>query len=235
MAESPRALARKLDAGTETEAAMARLLVALATLGLLVASASASYVESWNSTPAGADAWMMGSGPLPLPGQPALWSPVGGVTGGCVYSYLSMLTMVNGNGAILGATAHPVNFLSNPIVSVAMLDPVLDQPVNCGNIQFGVMGADGGIFLFNSNLPTPTASWTTSAVTLTTNPGDWNQVIPGNLVAALANPAGWGWATTGKATALSGIIVFDNIQVTPEPATLCVLATGALAMLRRRK
>jgi hypothetical protein len=223
---------------------MARLLVCLAALGLLVAPAWATYTETWNSIPLGADGWLTGQPflilpmdvqfPIQLSGHKAPWSPVGGISGGCVYSPLSDLVLVNGKGAILNTMGHSVDFLANPIVSVSMLDPVLDQPVSGGKIRFSVLGADGGAFLLDDSLPTPTASWTESTITLPTDPAAWITVTPGNLAAALQNPVSWGWATTGNDVQPQGVIVFDNIQVTPEPATLSLLLVGGLALRRKR-
>ncbi len=228
---------------------MARLLVCLVALSLLAAPTFAGYVENWNSIPLGADGWMTGawSGPQPLnpivppgnftfTGDPAVWSPVGGLKGGCVYSSLADLRAVDVNGyaALLGMTSHSVDFTANPTVSVSMLDPVLDEPVNCGPIHFGVTGADGGVFMTSAVLPMPTASWTTSSMTLGASALSWITVVPGNLAAALQNPTGWGFAAESSLP-LMGVIVFDNVQVTPEPMTLSLLAAGGLLLMRRRR
>lgn len=92
-------------------------------------------------------------------------------------------------------------------------------------------------YVYRGSLPTALTDFT-----LTVTPTGWSFVTEGGSISKAYTTAhmagldkvqiqigGWEWS------AVSNVAAFDNIQLTPEPATLSLLAIGGLAMVARRR
>jgi len=94
-----------------------------------------------------------------------------------------------------------------------------------------------GEYVYRGSLPTALTDFT-----LTVTPTGWSFVTEGGSISksyTTAHMAGLdkvqimigGW----EYSSVTNVAVFDDIQLTPEPATLSLLALGGLAMLARRR
>lgn len=95
----------------------------------------------------------------------------------------------------------------------------------------------GGEYVYRGSLPTALTDFT-----LTVTPTGWSFVTEGGSISktyTTAHMAGLdkvqirigGW----EHSAVTNVAAFDDIQLTPEPATLSLLVLGSVAMLARRR